>query len=350
MITAQRGETADYSDILRASAALAGFAPTDIGTPEFQLLRQFHDRRLKVAWEIHHWPQICLIEQRTFRAPFDTTGGTTYAAGAEVLDVPTQNYFQSLAANNTQPPTVAGVENSAYWALCRASYSAPLWVTGTSYTVGLQVQNPADQLFYQCTAAHTAGASLDPTKFAALTPFNRYVSRRQAWMTNAIGDFLAAWDRDPRVTTKTTKLPFTLSADGAQFTTLAHVTGSVWIYFRSPRPLLNGDVLDLGAVYAPGRTAYYTSTATGAGNFYVAQTTTTAGDTPDSAPSKWALVAIPYLFRDYLIQGGYADWLTSDGQADKATTADGMAMALLELEADNLQRQQQQTNRLDWRS
>jgi hypothetical protein len=62
------------------------------------------------------------------------------------------------------------------------------------------------------------------------------------------------------------------------------------------------------------------------------------------------VVELPYTFRQYLIHGGYADWLTGDGQMDKAGAMAGVAAQLLEQEADRLQRQQGQVNRLNFQS
>jgi hypothetical protein len=94
----------------------------------------------------------------------------------------------------------------------------------------------------------------------------------------------------------------------------------------------------------------YFQDATGTGDFYTATGTTQAGQSPATTPAKWAVVALPYIFRAYLMQGGYADWLTSDGQTEKAAGVEPAASELLELEADKLQRQQQQTDRLTWLS
>jgi hypothetical protein len=85
------------------------------------------------------------------------------------------------------------------------------------------------------------------------------------------------------------------------------------------------------------------------GNFYTCVAVTAAGESPESAPAKWAVVELPYTFRQYLIQGGYADWLTADGQTDKAGAMEGVAQQLLEMEADKLQRQQGQVGRLNWK-
>ena len=134
--------TVDYSDVLRGSAALAGLKVSDLAPAELALFRTEHDRRLQVAWESHRWPEICRYEQRSFRAPWDASHA--YAAGDEVLDMPTLTYLQALQASTGQPPTVANVVNQAYWAPCQAQYQADDYAAGTNYTVGKQVRNPAD--------------------------------------------------------------------------------------------------------------------------------------------------------------------------------------------------------------
>lgn len=351
--------TCDYQDVLRGSAALAGMTLDYLGASEFALLRTFHDRRLQIAWEIHRWPELCPVEQRQFRASYDETGSTVYAAGAQVLDPVTQMYFQSLVAGNTQPPTVNGVENSAYWAVCATSYTANAFDPTAIYQIGNQVQNLLDLNFYQRTV-FTGGAEpvWTPANWGLLTPFERNVAFNQPWAANVIGEILGAWDKNPRITTKLVKLPFVLDQDGAQFVQLRNTFNYgwnpastnfsyVWLLYRLQRPLLTGNAFSPTQVYTSGQQMYYVNLA-GSGNFWTANTTTTAGDTPDSAPSEWTVVQIPYIFRQYLIEAGYADWLTANEKDSQA--AEGRALSALELEADKLQRQQQQVNRMDWRN
>jgi hypothetical protein len=351
--------TVDYSDVLCGSAALAGLQVSDLSPAEFALFRAAHDRRLQVAWECHRWPEICRYEQRSFRAPWDAAHA--YAAGDEVLDIPTLTYLQALQASTGQPPTIANVVNQAYWAPCQAQYQADDYVAGTNYAVGAMVRNRADNAFYQmnalspdrlltvnnaltlppsvatfvlgytglvngrpayadATTYHTCdwdgnqwriyyfdslhtlilhahslsdvatpdramdwvfdegtffGTSLALTlpppapppsvNWGLLTPFNRYVGYEQTLADGTplmpIGEFLCAWDRDPRVTTKLTQLPYTLSADGAQFMTLRHTLAYVWLLLRVRRPLLTGDAWGTTTVYASGQQMYFAPAA-----------------------------------------------------------------------------------------
>lgn len=347
--------TVDYSEVLNGSAALAGQGAADVGTAEFSLFSRYHDRRLQQAWEIHHWPDVCRVEQRTFRPTWNAT--ITYPAGAERYDIPTASYYQSLqAANLNNPPTISGAENSAFWALCQTGYGAPLWVSGAAYVIGVKVQNPGDLQFYQCTTAHTSGGSFDPTKFGLLTPFDRYISLDQVQddgtVLTPIGEIFTATDVNPKLTTKQVDFPFWLSENGAQFTKLRHSIAFAWLYFRIRRPFLKGDPWDSSVAYTAGRQAYYVGTgstiALGVGNFFTAVSTSAAAESPESAPSKWSQVQIPYIFQNYLIAAGLADWLMGDGQANKAAGQENMAMEYLELEADKLQRQQGQVRRIRW--
>ncbi len=165
-----------------------------------------------------------------------------------------------------------------------------------------------------------------------------------------LAEVFAAYDRDPRATTRLCKLPFRVTSDGFAFTAVRHGGAYVWLHYRIQRPTLTGDLFDATLVYTSGRQVYYVNATTAIGNFYTCTATTTAGQSPLTMPAKWTVVPVPYIFGEYLRQGGYADWLTSDGQGDKAAAVEGQAVGLLELEADKLQRQQQQTNRLNFES
>lgn len=430
--------TIDYSEVLRGTAALAGgllLADAVADATAFALLRTAHNRRLRIAWEAHCWPDLCPIEQRSFRPPWNAA--TTYAAGAEVLDIPTLSYFQALQASTGQAPTTAGVTNDAYWAVSQTSYQADAYDATQTYAVGDQVLNLADNQVYQMyatgvvvsgesgaltssngryvydpaqnlwvgpanttisppdnpapttsgvyalvIAVGTGGQTIIATSatlinalwsdaatstviygpgqnpgldgWGLLTPFQRYVAYDQTDVNgNAltpIGELFTATDKDPRITTKVCRLPFTLTQAGFAFTQLHHNFAFVWLKYRLQRPLLTGDVFDATQVYTSGRQVYYADPVTAVGNFYTCTATTTAGQSPATTPGKWTLVALPYLFAEYLVQGGYADWLTQDGQTDKAAAVEGMCEQLLEMEADKLQRQQGQVNRLNFKS
>lgn len=241
---------------------------------------------------------------------------------------------------------------AAYWAECASSYGAEYWITGTTYAVGDRARNTGDGEYYQCITQHTAGATFDASLWGRLRPFDRYVAFEQVeddgTVLTPIGDFLWAYTAHPYLTTKGRTVPFVVSENGAQFATGS--PGSVWIEFRLRRPVLAGEPFDAEATYAVGDQIYFTAgtEGLGVGDFYTAKAATAAGESPLTTPEKWDVVAIPYIFRGWLIQAGFADWLTSDGQGDKAGTAEGMASTWLDLEVDKLQRQGGQVRRMTW--
>lgn len=344
-------ETCDYSDLLRGIAAKRQMLVTDLAAADLALIREAVNLRLRAAWSMHRWPELCPTEQRQYRVSYDATGATTYNATDEVLDVATLNYFQSLQdANVGNPPTIGGAENSAFWALSRGYYQAQDWAPATAYAVGTQVRNVTDHRWYQCITAHTSGSTFDPTQWGVLTPFQRVIAYVQTWNDDEgnpllpIGAYLQAWDRDPRITTKKRQLRFDLNQQGAVFTlgqerwpcngALAYV----WLVYRLRIPNLLGEVWDETVVYASGQQTYFQDPTTQVGNFYTATTTTNAGDSPDSVPESWTVIPLPAFLKNYLIVGGYGDWAGDAG-------ASGDAASLLELEVDILQRQEQQVRR-----
>lgn len=69
---------------------------------------EYINRRLRQAQEAVVWPELTRCEQRQYRA--DWNSGTTYAVGAEVFNTADQTYYRAVLQNsNVQPPNVT------YW-------------------------------------------------------------------------------------------------------------------------------------------------------------------------------------------------------------------------------------------
>lgn len=321
-----------------------------VPSSRFAALRGYLDRALQAIWEGEHWPELNRMEKRGYRLDWDdatTYSASTGGAAVEVFFPATDSYYQSMQAANLNhaPATQSGstwVENSAWWAESKTSYTGPDWATGTVYTAGQIVRRAsgtaADYEYYQCHTGHTAGGSFDATKFTILTPFDAYVAYTQTGQT-AIGEVFRVCDRNPRVDPGYREYGFFLSENGVQ---VPQGPSQVWLEFRLRRSQLVGDVYSSTTAYTAGQQVYFTTTA-GVGNFYDCITSTTAGESPVSAAAKWRLVEIPYAFSQAMIWSAYADLLDADGQADKAKVARGSAEAYYNMEADKLYRQQRQT-------
>src|SRR5262245_55141085 len=130
-------------------------------------------------WEAFFWPEWTGVEKRQFRQSWSSAtnyGAPTSSAAVEVYHVRSGKYAQSLRSGNLnqEPSNSSGVENSAYWALSSASYTADYdHASGLNVAVGDLVRNLDDGRIYQAHTAHTTTSTFDSTKFGILTPFVR---------------------------------------------------------------------------------------------------------------------------------------------------------------------------------
>lgn len=227
------------------------------------------------------------------------------------------------------------------------SYSADLWASGKVFAVADQTLNPNDGRYYQCIGAHTAGATFDATKFGILTPFVRSIDYEQAGKT-PLGEVRFIWDRNPETNRYAQKMMFRLRPDFVQVQGTANV---VWVEFRR-RPNVYTTVLwSASATYTAGATIYDPAT----GDCWTANTTTTAGENPTSAPAKWDKVEFPYLFAEYTALSAYASLVNREEQAE-ANGPENFSLQLaagyplLQLELDKIERQQGQVRQLNVRT
>ena len=335
--------TVAAQDLFHSLNALVHGENTFPSDQEFARFRLAFDLSLNRAWRSEWWPDLMRTQKRYFRAAW--ASGTTYAKLDERYDAASQQYYQSLRNSNTgNAPTSSGVENSAYWALCKSNYSGPDWVTATVYAVGAIIFYPTTGYYYQCHTAHTSSGTLIPTatggneRWGQLTEFDRYVSLTQTGETE-IGDVMDCRTANPKTHPNDSRaLVWDNSENGIQILENAIYA---WVMFRLKRPRLLGDVFSTTATYAVDDQVYFAST-TVRGNFYNCITATSAAESPSSASAKWSVVSIPEQFATGLIYAAQAKCLTGDDKA-MVPQAIGLAEEELELEADVIYRQQSRT-------
>lgn len=119
----------------------------------------------------------------------------------------------------------------------------------------------------------------------------------------------------------------------------AYTTGPVYIYYRPRRPLYNGATWSDSAIYVLGTTIYFTNSS-GVGNYFCATTGTLAGQSPETNPTFWNQLQIPYIFLQYCVYSAYADWLDVEGQSAKASSMRDYAQSFMDDENDRMERQQ----------
>lgn len=322
---------------------------------EFPVFRTWLDLALGTFWRSEWWPELMLGEWRYFRANW--LAASTYNKTNEVYDAATQQYFQCLRDSVTgagnSPTDSNGDERSAYWALCRASYSGPNWLTATVYAVGDIIFYPVNNTFYQCHTAHTSSGTLIPTatggneRWGVLTPFIRYVALDQSWETNEIGDCFDVKNDNPKVNPRWKSIPWDKTEQGI------NVTGTptrVFVQFRRPRPRLKGNLFSATATYAVGEQVYWDNGETEVGEFYDCVTATSPGEDPTDTPAKWAQVEIPAFFQQHLSMWCASRALAADDREQGAAVLEAMAELAAGNETDVLYRQQAQSPSIPMRT
>lgn len=325
--------TLDATDLFLAAAKACRLDGANLSTQEFADLRTLFSDRLATAWEHHYWPALCPTEKRYFRLTWNAATNypqSTLTVAQEVYYPGPQTYYQALAAGSNQPPATftagAWATNLAFWAQSAKSYTADPYDNTKAYLQGNTAYDPVTDRVYQLFAASSTGNAVsDATRWGVLTPFDQYVAYEQSGQTPFDHAF-SAWDRDPRNFGDAVRVPSALTVNGCQ---VQQTVPFIWLKFRLQCPVLTGDVFSATTVYTSGQQVYYSSAST-RGNFFTANQTTSAGDTPDSAPAKWTLVSVPLLFRRYLIHGAAADYLREEESEEGADRELALAEAALD--------------------
>lgn len=151
-----------------------------------------------------------------------------------------------------------------------------------------------------------------------------------------------AWTSDPGSFLPPFRADYNLTTQGLELIGPTTV-GPVYMYYRYRRPSFGGGTWSSALAYTSSITIQFTSASAltcGQINYWTATTNTTAGQSPDTTPSVWSKLNIPYVFFTYIVYSAYADWLLTEGQAAKAQAMLGQAQMYLDNENDRLERQQ----------
>lgn len=256
-------------------------------------------------------------------------------------------------AANVDTSSIIKQPNGYY--LCTITYTSGAAASAQSVTV--QVSSDGSTLSYAGDTAkglYVWGALLIQTTNVSAQNF--YIPYSQTG-ENVIDALFTAWIDNPASASTPRQQGFVVTDLGYQMITPAGgyygtngnvsynttVSNPIWIYYRKGPSDFSGTVYSATATYAVGQQIYYTLTTganTGQSDYYRCVTATSAGDSPESAAAKWAVVSVPECLVQPLVWQTYGDWLVQDGQAEKATQAYQMAeMKRLE-EWDRSERQQ----------
>jgi hypothetical protein len=291
-------ETINASVILYGVGARAGLTRTEISGDIFKDLRDALSRRLDEAWKVAKWPELTRWEERWFLDAYQIS--KTYQTGKEVFNLDDGLYYRAI----TTVPIVTIPPNPTYW---------------------IEV-------------------------VASGVPMDAYIPYVQFTQTD-IGAVFAVTEDNPKTNFQTNALDFWKSENGIQ---VPHgqdgSVARVWLEYRIRAPRLYGEVFSASATYAATTLPdqmYYAATSGGVGDFYNCVTGTTPGDTPVSAPTKWAVVQIPRFMERFLIAAVYADYLEGDGQTEKAAAVSNQAREFLAEERFVIEAQEGQSERME---
>jgi len=112
----------------------------------------------------------------------------------------------------------------------------------------------------------------------------------------------------------------------------------IFIYYRKTVPSWAGDAYSASATYSVDDQIYFTS-SDGTSDYWKCIVATTAGQSPDTTPNSWELIPVYQTFVNYATYMTYADWLTSDGESEKAALYYAMAEDRMAVMLDVWERQ-----------
>lgn len=222
------------------------------------------------------------------------------------------------------------------WYVCNISFTS----SATAGTGSLSVQTSTDGATTSFAGSATAGIYLfgvvgSQSSYPA--PGNFYIPYAQDGET-AIDVLFDCWNTNPTGFLPGYRSGYQLTQYGIQLISVT-CAQPVYLYYRQQRPIFTGNAWSSSSTYAASNTVYYTTNA-GPADYYTCVTTTTSGQSPDTTPASWAVIAIPYVFFPYCVYNSYGDWLQVEGQTAKAVAMYGYAQSCIDDEADKQERQQ----------
>lgn len=323
------------------------------------------DHALAEGWRAEWWPDLMTIEKRYFRpvyspslTPFfgsETEGfgsleevfgqdGSTISAGGEYYWPLTKSYYLTLrdfeaSSPTTDPTDEDGELNTAYWIECSPNFSGDFWEDDETYAVGDIVEYSRTGL---CYAVHTlppvGTAPTETAYWGMLTNFDRTLDFDQEDQT-AIGDIRGLYSAHPLRSTDYEGIDH-LTMDNKAW--VRDAWAHVYVDFRRRRPDLTGDDYNAASAYSEGDQVYWDNDGAIEGNLYRANDEVAAGETPTSTPDVWDVVEIPKFLQAYLAWSAASKFLVGDGADERKAMFEATAEGYLQLEADNVYRQQSQ--------
>lgn len=264
------------------------------------------------------------------------------------LNDSTTSYQASFALNSSSIATAIttsqaltlGIQTQAngfyYWSLSATSASG---ATGTgSLTVNLSADG-VTTTYAGSTSSGIYSWGVTVGNPNSLIPAAYYIP----WEQNgeaAIDVLFDAWSTDPGSFLPPYRLDYAITSSGIELIGPTTI-GPVYTHYRYRRPLFQGNSWSSTTAYTSGQTFQFTSSSTGYTNYYtVGSAGSQTNQSPDTNPSLFSVITIPYIFLQYCVWSSYADWLEVEGQTMKAQAIRSKADDFIADETDRMERQQ----------
>ena len=272
-------------------------------------------------------------------------GVNTYYAFVSPLGV-----LGSYSTNMTAPPTVQQTSNG-FWIVNLFFTSASTAGTGN---YGPGISSDGSTLTYAGDTAkgiYAWGNVLTQTQFAS--PTTMLIPNDQLG-EEFIDSTFQVWQTSPVGPGNPVPISFSVMPDGVQ---ILGTTGWVWngwlwtfpswflagypvyLYYRKGSPDYSGSDYSAGTAYTVGQQILFTNSNSEM-NFWKCVVATSAGQSPDTNPTKWQVLELPDILFWYVVYSSYADYLRMDAQMEKAAMADSLAQEYINTQSDKQERQQ----------
>ena len=173
-------------------------------------------------------------------------------------------------------------------------------------------------------------------------------------------EILGVWNKNPQDTSRAKQLEYQIYNEGSEIRiVLPSIIATGSYLYRQNCPQLTGDPYQTNVVYYLNSQIYFDSgSGTGAlmpvqgkphnGNFYICLANSTSiGQNPNSDPTLWSKIEIPYIFGAFMAWGSAANWFVSETMINEATVIEQKAQQVLEQEYDKFLRQQGQFGKIN---
>jgi hypothetical protein len=334
--------TIPFSTILYEASQLCGLDRDQIQAKTFRVLRDFCSNRLNEIWNREQWP--FLVRYLNTLSGREVTQIQTTAGSPLVTFTTPYNLWPYSALNYNGAPALINVDTT----IANEQIGAPLITGAFPYT-----STPTTTSIILNVGSNQASSTtytLSGSPIAAL--WSESDDEYRVRLPSDCEALLGVYTHDPRSTTKAVPVGYYIESLGSPLTGGLFSTWydyavlkqqlNCFLQYRISCPRLAGEDWAAGDGYDVGNQVYY------AGEFWDAASSS-LGSPPSETGNNafWQKVAIPELFRAFLVRAILADYLRSESQFDQAAAAEIDAQAAYERAVDFVLRQQQQSGKLN---